>query len=711
MTNILDYQGVSYASWFNGDFATLDSKIVFDSLAGLGTNSVAITSTFYTDGLRSSAVINDPSATESRENLAIAIQDAHARGLDVMLKPHLDPYDGQWRGQIEPRDIETFFKNYHAMILDQAQLAQDHGVALLSLGTELDQLTTAEYLPYWTKIIEDVRAIYDGDLTYSAHWVDPASVAIWDQVDIIGINPYVPLGDDPDAGPEAFADAWSATPREGSKIDDFYDGRSPIAYFSDIAAEWGKDILFTELSYTSTDRGSSFPGYSDPNGQVNMQSQADLYQAFFDVWMADGAPDWMSGVFFWNWYPHADLDQVEGWARDLTPQGKPAEAVIDTWFSIDDTVDLGLREIEVTARISGMGALDPVAHLVVDGLIVDDAKVSAELFDENWGWRGEWQEVTFTGMHRPGETVDIEIWFNEIEGGTDQNLFVDWIEVGGHRHEGEQASSNTDFGSPIDGTGTLYADGVLHFAGVAHASAPNAGPEIDAPDAARLLEAERLALNLGVTDLDGDEMAVSFAMMDWNGELVDPAPTVSQGEDGTWKLDWLAPDVEADREFVFRTTAFDGIAETVADTVVTVEDVSEPTTSILTVWAGGSTHSGVGANFTVTVDGEQLATTRVTNAEANFKGNYEAFVFEVDVNPDTVEIRFDNDRYTKGGGADRDRNLHIDRIEIDGRSYEAEVDGYYESDSKWLARKYDWNGPSEGMWANGNMVFDDLALF
>ena len=143
---------------------------------------------------------------------------------------------------------------------------------------------------------------------------------------------------------------------------------------------------------------------------------------------------------------------------------------------------------------------------------------------------------------------------------------------------------------------------------------------------------------------------------------------------------------------------------------------SEPTDAsgpqAITVWAAGTTVRGRGPEFSVRVDGEEVGAARVDAAKPSFEGNYEAFVFDLGGRvPGTVSIRFGDDAWIRPGGPDRDRNLWVDRIEIGETVLEAETHGRVVSDNARLAARYDWDGPTEAMYANGVMLFEDLGPF
>src|SRR6266571_1380253 len=97
---------------------------------------------------------------------AIAATNAHALGLSVMLRPMLTGLDGSSAGQLTPSDPAAFFASYKTEILDLAHVAAQSGADSLSIGSELGHLSGSQYRSDWVDLIDSVRAIYHGPITY-----------------------------------------------------------------------------------------------------------------------------------------------------------------------------------------------------------------------------------------------------------------------------------------------------------------------------------------------------------------------------------------------------------------------------------------------------------------------------------------------------------------------------------------------------------------
>ena len=130
----------------------------------------------------------------------------------------------------------------------------------------------------------------------------------------IGVDAYYRLTNKNDPTLAELKDAWTS--------------RGHVALLDGISRKYAKPILFTELGYRSGDGANREPGAYKNDAKVDVQEQADLYQAAFEVLM--GQP-WMGGIFWWQWFANPTIG---GLGDDgFTPFGKPAEQVLRTFYS------------------------------------------------------------------------------------------------------------------------------------------------------------------------------------------------------------------------------------------------------------------------------------------------------------------------------------------------------------------------------------------
>ena len=246
---------------------------------------------------------------ESDDGVAATTRWAHARGIHVLLKPHIWTRRG-WSGSIAMKsdaDWAKWFADYREFILHYADLAEQSGAEALAVGTELGGTTKHER--EWRSIIAGVRRRYHGSLVYCANWAeDLHHTQFWDALDWIGVQAYYPLSDQREPTTEALVRGW----------------RGPLADLETIARIWGKPIVLTEVGYHSLDTAASRPWEWDLPGNLSMDTQARCYEALFRA-VADNPA--VHGVFIWKWRP--DYARAGGPGdTEYSPQRKPAEAVL-----------------------------------------------------------------------------------------------------------------------------------------------------------------------------------------------------------------------------------------------------------------------------------------------------------------------------------------------------------------------------------------------
>jgi hypothetical protein len=346
VADIFQVQGFGSLSEYNGQFSTASAAQAFQTMASLGSNSVALTVRIWTDNKTGSTVIADPAKTESDASLLTGFAAAHAAGLSVMFKAAITGLDSTISSSLQPADVNAFFATYKAEIVHLATIAQQGGVETFAIGNEMSKLTGSAYLSQWTDIISAVRGVYHGELTYAAATDEASHVSFWSQLDILGVNTYPPLTSSTTPTVADMVHAWTEIPTNTYYANAF-NYMSPVDFLHSLSETYGKPVLMTEVGYRSVDGSAIKPGSA--NGAVDTGEQADAYNAFFQVWTAHGG-SWMQGVELWQW----DLNNQYN-ASGYSVMGKPAEAIVAQYFhgtgavpnlvvagsSIADTIDLG----------------------------------------------------------------------------------------------------------------------------------------------------------------------------------------------------------------------------------------------------------------------------------------------------------------------------------------------------------------------------------
>jgi hypothetical protein len=309
-------KGMSYAAWWSGEYSTPDADLSLQNLTLTGTEWISLIVTGFQDTVSSTTISFTTLATPTDADLAHVIGEAHELGLKVMLKPHVDLLaPDSWRGQIGEEfttegQWEAWFASYRNFIEHYAELAQTYGADQFSVGTEL--VGTSHREEDWRAVIAGVRARYDGPLVYAAlYGGEETRLTWWDAVDYIGVDAYYELTDRNDPSMDELRAAWSPH----------------VTTLANLADTWGKAIVLTEVGYRSLDGANRYPYDSWSVGSVDLEEQADAYQAAFES--VCGQP-WLAGMFWWYW--RTDPSQGGVHSDDYTPHNKPAEQVLSRWY-------------------------------------------------------------------------------------------------------------------------------------------------------------------------------------------------------------------------------------------------------------------------------------------------------------------------------------------------------------------------------------------
>lgn len=311
MPDALMQKGMCYVTWDKTQLLTPYSDKSLEKLVSIGAEYIALCPTFYQER-HDSTVIKRTDQTPSDKSLFHAIKKAHELGLKIMLKPHLDlidNYDGTyWRADIgffNEQDWQKWFREYEKFITHYADMAERLGVEIFCVGTELS--FAAQRASDWQNLIDEIRKIYCGKLTYAANWDDFKNVKFWKNLDYAGIDAYFPLTYKISPSVEDLKIGWEKWKQE--------------------IAEWhtliNKPVIFTEIGYASSSSAPHSPWKSGETGNADMGTQAKCYKAFFEtIWNEP----WLRGVYWWKWDAFTQAGGKNN--RHFTPQNKPAQNII-----------------------------------------------------------------------------------------------------------------------------------------------------------------------------------------------------------------------------------------------------------------------------------------------------------------------------------------------------------------------------------------------
>lgn len=289
-----------------------DYGALLAELPALGVTHVALFANLWQPEASSPAPARHPLRTPSDRVLRRTIARARELGLEVAFIPSLQleragPRD--WRGSLRPPSWARWFAGYRRELLHWARLAEDEGVSLLAVGSELSTSDGQE--AQWRALIRDVRAEFSGELTYSANWDHFEAVRFWDALDYVGLSAYFELTRSTEPTAEELQRAW----------------RSHRGALATWQHQTGLDrpFLLLEVGYPSLDGGAAQPWNYTLTTDVDLDEQRLCYEAFAATWK--DAPPLLAGAFFYEWWG-------EGGRRDrtYTPRGKPAADVVKAFF-------------------------------------------------------------------------------------------------------------------------------------------------------------------------------------------------------------------------------------------------------------------------------------------------------------------------------------------------------------------------------------------
>ncbi|HSC89650.1 MAG TPA: hypothetical protein VLC09_20345 [Polyangiaceae bacterium] len=255
---------------------------------------------------------------ETQRNIEASVRDAHARGLRVLLVPHLWVESRRWRAEMAPGgDAEwaRWSQSYRRFVLGWAQVAEKSGVDLLAAGVELRSWVTTPRAPSFAAIVRDVRSVYSGPLTYAANWDDAEDTVIWGELDVIGINAFYQLHWEDDATREQL---WAGGERVAEQV-------------AALGRRYQKPVIFTEFGYVARKNTAIKPWLWPEELDAVVMDQAAQAEAYDALLSAVTRVPEFAGLFVWRMYADvADLSQEPDWG--FSPWGKQAQQVLSATY-------------------------------------------------------------------------------------------------------------------------------------------------------------------------------------------------------------------------------------------------------------------------------------------------------------------------------------------------------------------------------------------
>ncbi|BDS11041.1 glycoside hydrolase family 113 [Aureispira anguillae] len=259
-----------------------------------------------------------PHGPSTKAAVIEVIQSAHAQGMKVMVKPQLWSAT-EWVGELSfdtEAKWDSFEISYTEFIMEWVDMAVTMNAEMFCVGTEIAKFV--KHRPaYWSNLIQSIRQVYTGQLTYAANWDDYDEVTFWQELDFIGVDAYFPLLPD-------------ETPIVCDLIEAWKPYKDELSAFS---ASYNKPILFTEFGYLSLN-GCAYKTWELESKMtatgMNEQAQANALHGLIEALARE---DWWAGGFQWKWYADAVSASCEqDISKDYTPEGKIAADVLKVLY-------------------------------------------------------------------------------------------------------------------------------------------------------------------------------------------------------------------------------------------------------------------------------------------------------------------------------------------------------------------------------------------
>lgn len=327
-TNELNYRGavLSHIHRIGNGYGSTPSKEMHKHLSSVGYNYVQLNTFGYMRDRKRTKVHSGGDPSMAAPFVETEIQNLREMGFKVMLKPHiwigghnLDP--DNWRSKIDFDDARMrrkWFDSYTEFILSEAKLAQRTGVEILVVGTEL--VGVSIYTDEWREIINKVREVFTGKLTYAAEGMNAQKIEFWDALDYIGIDAYFPLTNKNEPTLDELSWGWKTYEPHIRALSEKYD----------------KQVIFTEIGFKSVEGTAIEPWEWKKEGRTSQQEQALAFEA---TRLAFKDKPYLAGVFVWKYFTDMNSYERGNVEKGFTPYKKEAEKVISGWFgtSVEET--------------------------------------------------------------------------------------------------------------------------------------------------------------------------------------------------------------------------------------------------------------------------------------------------------------------------------------------------------------------------------------
>lgn len=244
-----------------------------------------------------------------QEELIELIQYVKKRGLKTIVKPMVNVIDGYWRAYIrffdedvpcEPKWRE-WFKSYNEYLIHYGQFCEENKVDMLIIGCEL--VGTDHRQEEWRVLVEKLRGIYKGLLTYNCDKYQEHNIKWWDVLDYISSSGYYP------------------TEMISSELD----------RIEKVSNEYNLPFIFTESGCPSVKNASKAPNDWTviQSGEISEEEQYEFYKELFEEC---SKREFVKGFCLWDWPMNSAKSPEEKNHGDYSIKYKKAEEIVSRYF-------------------------------------------------------------------------------------------------------------------------------------------------------------------------------------------------------------------------------------------------------------------------------------------------------------------------------------------------------------------------------------------
>lgn len=267
-----------------------------------------------------------------------------------------------------PSDLNAFMESFGDAAQYWAALCEQYSIPYFVIGNEFEGAEDEEAL--WMGVINKVRAVYNGQITYLTSWwrnttsFNKQKNRSWyHSLDFLSISPYWPyMGDPAPTEVQVLENNWHSS-TYGESL-----GHDIVVELEEWANAYGKQVMF--MGGIQSGLGAfNAPWNYTSSLPVSLDTQEFWYEAFFRVFFTQ---PWVFGITWDGAWNHRKRDGGSWDSNTFDVNNKPAQDVLDYWYSMGNTVWLHYNSVPVSvnALINNMEVPSGAGEEVSDGATV-----------------------------------------------------------------------------------------------------------------------------------------------------------------------------------------------------------------------------------------------------------------------------------------------------------------------------------------------------